>query len=768
MIRVPRTPAPPVLDLDDPDSPASREFEDARRWFVEGERGRQQRFRFQVFSRREVREALEAMFHGKCAYCESQVAAIGNLDVEHYRPKSSIVEAQDHPGYWWLAMDWSNLLVACQHCNQGRLHAGKRTGKANRFPLSDEATRAYHPGEETDEVPLILDPTGEDDPEDYFFYEVETGVILGESKRAMATIEILALNRKRLVERRREAALRTTALIDRVDLLARQGIARTGLFDEEWRSQLEQLLAELVSLTQPDADYAGLQRQLVGAFTEELDLPTATPLEVEKPKRKVTKTRTRKAKRSRKDYLRETSTYSLDTKEGRLRYREQVRAIESVSIRNIRALKKLDLDLTAGGAGHGHWLTLLGENGTGKSTVLQCIALALIGAEYFVDLANRQQITPRDFIRRRCRSGTIEVKITGFAEPHRLVFRKGEVEFHDPNRGIGRVTFDHNGASLEGNGWPPQLVLLAYGATRLLPSRTRDAEKGGDYARVENLFDPFQPLLGAKWISSLRRKDFDEAAIIVKDLLSLPTEAILKKDADGLLVNEHGHQVPVRQLSDGYQSVVALISDILEVAHRVWESFDTAEGIVLIDEIGAHLHPTWKMVIVERLRQALPGVQFIATTHHPLCLRGLQEDEVVVMRRAEDDPTSVYTVAKLPSPAEFRVDQLLTSEFFGLNSTVDPMMEALFDEYYALLALKDDLEPDQQERLDALRTELKDKRHLGVTLRDNLMYEAVDHIVANQLTADRDPLPDAKQAAIDQISAIWNTPVVEPGGDGDA
>ena len=143
-----------------------------------------------------------------------------------------------------------------------------------------------------------------------------------------------------------------------------------------------------------------MHRQIVASFGDVLE-----------PNRVVTKSRTRAAKQSEREFLKAASQYSLETETGRRRYRKHVRAIERVSITNIRAVKRLDIDLTATGSGHNRWLTLLGENGTGKSTVLQCIVLALVGSEYFLDLASRQGFTPSDFIRRRCRSGTIEVKI---------------------------------------------------------------------------------------------------------------------------------------------------------------------------------------------------------------------------------------------------------------------------------------------------------------------------------------------------------------------
>ena len=50
---------------------------------------------------------------------------------------------------------------------------------------------------------------------------------------------------------------------------------------------------------------------------------------------------------------------------------------------------------------------------------------------------------------------------------------------------------------------------------------------------------------------------------------------------------------------------------------------------MLLDEIDTHLHPTWKMQIVRGLRQMMPAMQFITPTHEPLCLRGLEEGEVV-------------------------------------------------------------------------------------------------------------------------------------------
>ncbi len=221
--------------------------------------------------------------------------------------------------------------------------------------------------------------------------------------------------------------------------------------------------------------------------------------------------------------------------------------------------------------------------------------------------------------------------------------------------------------------------------------------------------------------------EFDTATLILKDLLSLAANARFIVEKGRVMVVDHGEKVSLRQLSDGYQSVVATAVDILEVMTKVWPNLLEAEGIVLLDEIGAHLHPTWKMRIVGAIRRAAPAVQFVTSTHDPLCLRGLGAGEVVVMQR--DENQRVRALTALPSPADFRIDQLLTSAFFGLNSTADPDTDEAFTKYYALLALPD-RSPAQDEELAGLTASLKDRRYLGTTPREHLMYEAVDQIVA--------------------------------------
>ena len=85
------------------------------------------------YRHKDIKDALERMFHGKCAYCESQVTTTGYGDIEHFCPKGN-------PRCANLTFEWSNLLLSCQKCND----AGH---KATQFPLDANGN------------PMLIDPT---------------------------------------------------------------------------------------------------------------------------------------------------------------------------------------------------------------------------------------------------------------------------------------------------------------------------------------------------------------------------------------------------------------------------------------------------------------------------------------------------------------------------------------------------------------------------------------------------------------------------------
>lgn len=269
MRSVVRGPCPAVLD--GPGSLGGQEVAAASTYYSAVTTGAKA-YPHKVYGRPEVRNALEAMFHGKCAYCETYYGASQPQDVEHYRPKGGIVNSAGQslrPGYHWLAADWSNLLPACIDCNRerGQLIDGKpvKSGKGEKFPLLNEASRAQGPGGEARELPVLLDPC-RDPVEQHLTFSsdgaVAPAVVQGTpSYRGAETIRILGLRRRGLMRAREERAIVVRTTVRHV----RQAIAHLNALpaDPGAFAVVERELSELRRLIEPESPYAVMARQLV-------------------------------------------------------------------------------------------------------------------------------------------------------------------------------------------------------------------------------------------------------------------------------------------------------------------------------------------------------------------------------------------------------------------------------------------------------------------------------------------------------------------------
>ncbi len=159
----------------------------------------------------------------KCGYCEIQISANG--DVEHYRPKSEVqklvaegtelansrrLKGRKRPaitenGYWWLAYDWENYLLACAICNQ-KYKSALFPVAPNRKPRNHEKYKARDP-KKTDiknEKPLLINPFEKElDPFEHFEF-LKTGIIKARDgdTRGKETIRVCGLRRISLSRQR--------------------------------------------------------------------------------------------------------------------------------------------------------------------------------------------------------------------------------------------------------------------------------------------------------------------------------------------------------------------------------------------------------------------------------------------------------------------------------------------------------------------------------------------------------------------------------------
>jgi hypothetical protein len=108
----------------------------------------------------------------------------------------------------------------------------------------------------------------------------------------------------------------------------------------------------------------------------------------------------------------------------------------------------------------------------------------------------------------------------------------------------------------------------------------------------------------------------------------------------------------------------------------------------------------------------------------------------------------------LPSIEGMRVDQLLTSEYFGLDSTLDPETDEMFNRYYRLLSLREWSESEEKE-LKSLKIQLRELDLMGDTRRERIMLEAIDQALANEAEIDLEEVGQLDDEIQGTMRDLW-------------
>ena len=645
---------------------------------------------------KELKEYLHEAFHGKCGYCETKIDSPSVGIVDRYRPHNGVRDKNEYHQdlYWWLTFEWDNLIYCCKTCNQY---------KANYFPVVGK--RAFnHKDDLSKERRLLLNPY-EDDPEEHFYYDHQ-GYICSKTNEGDQTVELLRLNRTDLIEKRLTAKKEIIDILERVIL---KGIGSISIKEKNYIHNIYDEYASIPFLAYKKwvllnelGDFHSLGQILeLEDYEQETDIVRI----FDRPKTSRTKAKSLM-----------TSDYF---------------PIEYIQIQNFKSIDNLRIDFKEDDLGRKSWLFLLGENGVGKSSILQAIAVGLS--------ADKKEITPliNSLIKKKKQKAEIEIKERDSNKIIRTIITR-------KNQSIEQVgKFDSH--------------LIGYGSLRLsvdeVNSRLKQNTKIVSY---ENLFKPIRPLnditAWLKIIYETNRTFFDRVAYSIKQLLphDFPDNELTVQNGEIMFKNS---EKLFSELSDGFKSTIILAVDIMMKLSGAQSDMDKMSGVVLIDELGNQLHPRWQMRIVTQLRTVFPNINFIISTHHPLCLRGAEKDEILLLK---DIQKEVVAIRELPNPASMRVDQILSSEFFGLSSLIDPEIEAQFNRYYELLA-KREVTSLEKEEIDSLKDQLRNKQQLGATLREELMYSVIDKLLAQEIVYNKNPQSRAelKEETVRRVKEVW-------------
>lgn len=391
--------------------------------------------------------------------------------------------------------------------------------------------------------------------------------------------------------------------------------------------------------------------------------------------------------------------------------------IELLSVENIKCFEKQTIRFGSTKEAY-PWVTLLGENGTGKSTILQALAIMLAGPE-----GANQLLKPEGWLKNRIRPGKLTARLhQGLNDPglfggdkkERKVFQytlyiTGSDELTINNKVFTEpvITEDTNSKTLP---WLRQNALLpkgkgwfgaGYGAFRRLTRNNNRiiVPSLQTPSRFTNFFSQFKEddALEAfeTWMVYLDyriSKSGDEIAQRQKEWSIKAFNQLLPEgnsfdsiDTDGRIwFSVNGEKVSTVALSDGFRSVLALSGDLV---WRLINAFPESEnplneqGVVLIDELDIHLHPTWQRTIAGLLRKTFPNIQFIMATHSPLVAAGAGDDAITYRFFRKEDKTVIEQITNIHTKS---VDDILRSDAFNLVSVYSPQTQEKLDRYYTL------------------------------------------------------------------------------------
>ena len=241
--------------------------------------------------------------------------------------------------------------------------------------------------------------------------------------------------------------------------------------------------------------------------------------------------------------------------------------------------------------------------------------------------------------------------------------------------------FSENVALLNAEEWLLQADYAAHAAQDL--STKKLAEKRRDKIREVLISENFLP-------------DIDDIKF---------TQLTEKQLKPGIEVKTPYGWVSLKDLSLGYRTLIAWMVDL---ASRMFDRYPDSEyplhepAVVLVDEIDLHLHPKWQRDLMGFLTRLFPNTQFIATAHSPLVVQAASDANVVLLRR-EDDHVIIDNDVK--AIHNWRVDQILTSDLFGLESARPPQLDGLLAERTEILS-KARLTKKDRERLERIEEEI--------------------------------------------------------------
>ena len=387
--------------------------------------------------------------------------------------------------------------------------------------------------------------------------------------------------------------------------------------------------------------------------------------------------------------------------------------IKNIHINKVRHLENIDIPISETERKH---LILTGKNGSGKTSVLLEIKNWLTGIE-------NQQLLQLQINRTNIKNledaiVRLESQLaTGnnFEIGQQIVNYKNSIKYHQGQVEVfSNIDINFSTANIfplfnEGN-----FILSHFGARRNLqinvPQGINKISLRDKYGVNENAGINFvQYIVNLKADRSFARDENDETSVIQinewfdnfeKSLQDILGDDKLKLEFDRknynfTLINKEGESSDFTNLSDGYSTILNIISElIMRMENKASKSYDI-QGIVLIDEIETHLHIDLQKKILPFLTNFFPKIQFIVTTHSPFVLNSVSNAVIFDLEKK-------LLVEDLSG---YSVNSIIES-YFDSDDYSTIVKEKVIE--YERLLTKDILEEEEEEKLFDLKEYFED------------------------------------------------------------
>ncbi|HYO58664.1 AAA family ATPase [Archangium sp.] len=427
--------------------------------------------------------------------------------------------------------------------------------------------------------------------------------------------------------------------------------------------------------------------------------------------------------------------------------------IRKLTLENIRGFgegeRGVDLDLRRPDGSYAGWTVVAGRNGSGKSTLLRSMAMAAAGADAPLVL----QQNPSSWMRRGARSAHAATTLVvdeqadswdsqELGAPQKEFVAELKLQSRESSMGssaVTQTTWDTSGktrpkdkwAWLVERGW----FMAGYGPHRRLTQRLVTAQQVIGSPRLTRIAGLFRGELdlaeSVEWLQALHYLSLngkpqagqllEEVKKLLNDGLLPDSVEIVDVNPEGLWVSQRGMALSLWEMSDGYRTVTALVTDLVRLLSEAYPDFRLEQnrgvwrvpypGVVLVDELEQHLHPSWQKEIGFWLKEHFPRIQFIVTTHSPFVCQAADPNGLIRLSGADEARGAAHVSEQVyRTVVNGTVDEAVLTELFGLEHAWSKESERIREQVARLEArlLRDSLSPQEREELDGLVAKLPD------------------------------------------------------------